>query len=106
NQVRAIPGMENADTTVQESTPELQFRVDREKALKLGVSFNDVATTINAATNGQLSTYYQEGGFQYPIYVQAPEATRKSIDQILNLPVSASGASAAATPAASSAPAP
>ena len=52
--------MENADTNVQDAAPELQFKVDREKALQLGVSFSDIANTINTATNGTLSSYYQE----------------------------------------------
>lgn len=88
-QVRSsIPGMENADTNTQDATPELQFKVDRDKALQLGVSFNDIATTINTATNGTLASYYQEAGFQYPIYVQFPEGSRKTIDELLNLPIS------------------
>jgi HAE1 family hydrophobic/amphiphilic exporter-1 len=91
-QARTIPGMESADTNVQDATPELQFRVDREKALELGVSYADVASTLNTATNGSLSSYYQEGGYQYPIYVQVPMEQRRTIDQILNLPV-ASGTS-------------
>lgn len=87
NHVRTIPGMENADTNVQDATPELQFEIDREKAMQLGVSFTDVANTLNTATNGQLSSYYQEGGFQYPIYVQLPENQRKTAEDILNLPI-------------------
>jgi HAE1 family hydrophobic/amphiphilic exporter-1 len=89
-QARTIPGMENADTSVQDATPELQFRVDRDKALELGVSYADVANTLNTATNGTLSSYFQEGGYQYPIYVQVPEDQRRTIDQILNLPVASS----------------
>jgi HAE1 family hydrophobic/amphiphilic exporter-1 len=85
--VRNIPGMENADTNIQDAAPELQFKVDRQKAMQLGVSFNDIASALNTATNGALSGYYQEGGFQYPIYVQLPEAQRKSVEQILNLPI-------------------
>jgi HAE1 family hydrophobic/amphiphilic exporter-1 len=88
-QVRTIPGMESADTNVQEATPELQFHVDRQRALEHGVSYSDAATTLNMATNGALSSYYQEGGYQYPIYVQVPESMRKSIDQIMSLPVAA-----------------
>ena len=88
SQVRGVPGMENADTSVQDATPELRFDIDREKALQLGVSFSDIASTINTATNGTLSSYYQENGFQYPIYVQLPEADRKSVDELLNLPIS------------------
>ncbi len=87
-QVRGISGMENADTNVQDATPELQFQIDREKTLQLGLSFSDVANTLNTATNGSLSSYYQEGGFQYPIYVQVPEEKRKTSEALLNLPLS------------------
>jgi len=86
-QVRTIPGMENADTNVQDAVPELQFKIDRQKALQLGVSFSDIASAINAATSGSLSSYYQEAGFQYPIYVQVPVDRRKSVEDILNLPI-------------------
>lgn len=102
-EVRNIPGMENADTNVQDATPELQFRVDRDKALKLGVSYADVANTLDTATNGQLSSYYQENGYQYPIYVQVPTTDRKAIEQILDLPVaSASTGGSAGTGSAAS----
>ena len=90
-QIKTIPGMENADTNVQDSTPEIQFKVDRQKAMQLGVSFTDLAATLSAATNGSLSSYYQEGGFQYPIYVQLPEGQRKSEEDLLDLPISPSG---------------
>lgn len=93
-QVRTIPGMENADTNVQDAVPELQFKIDRQKALQLGVSFSDIANTINGATSGALSSYYQEAGFQYPIYVQVPEDQRKKVEDILNLPVAPSQATA------------
>ena len=94
-QVRAamdgIPGLENVDVSVEESSPELHWTVDRDKAQTLGVSFADVAATLSASTNGQLSSYYQENGYQYPIYVQVPEALRKTTQQLLTLPVMNSG---------------
>lgn len=82
-----VPGLQNVDVSLQEATPELQWKVDRAKAQSLGVSFNDIATTLSASTNGLLSTYYQESGFQYPIYVQVPEAQRKQVQDLVNLPV-------------------
>jgi HAE1 family hydrophobic/amphiphilic exporter-1 len=91
NQVRdaleGIPGLENVDISIQEASPEQQWRVDRAKAQSLGVSFVDIANTLNSATSGNLTTYYQEGGFQYPIYVQVPRRFRLSAEQIGNLPV-------------------
>ncbi len=87
-QARQIPGFESADLNVQDTAPELRFKVDRDKMLELGVTFSDVATALDTATSGQLSSYYQENGFQYPIYVQEPEAQRKSVASLMRLPIS------------------
>jgi hydrophobic/amphiphilic exporter-1 (mainly G- bacteria), HAE1 family len=88
DKLRQVPGLESVELGVQDATPELQWKVDRQKALQLGVNFSDIANALNTATNGQLSSYYQEGGFQYPIYVQIPENQRKTISDLLNLPIS------------------
>jgi len=85
--METVKGLEGVDSSVQDSTPEVQWHVDRDKAQTLGVSFNDIATTLSSATIGQLSTYFQENGFQYPIYVQVPQQLRLSIDQLSRLPV-------------------
>ncbi len=89
-QARKIPGFESADLNVQENTPELDWKVDHQKMLSLGITYQDIANTLDSATNGQLSSYYQSGGFQYPIYVQEPRAFRKSISSLLTLPVTPS----------------
>lgn len=88
--LETIPGLENVDVSVQEATPELQWQVDRAKAQTMGITFNDIATTLSAGTNGVLSTYYQERGYQYPIYVIVPEDRRKTIDELMQLPVTGS----------------
>ncbi|MBS1721546.1 MAG: efflux RND transporter permease subunit [Armatimonadetes bacterium] len=88
--LRNIPGLESVDVGVQDASPEIQWRVDREKAQQLGISFSDIANVLDAATTGELSSYYQENGFQFPINVQVPEGQRKTIEQLKNLPVKAS----------------
>jgi HAE1 family hydrophobic/amphiphilic exporter-1 len=85
--IEGVPGLENADVSVEEATPEVQVKVDREKARTLDVSFRDVASTIRAATIGDLSSYYQENGMQYPIYVQVPKSERRTVEQVANIPV-------------------
>lgn len=82
-----IPGLQNVDLSVQDTNPEIQWSIDRQKAQTLGVSFSDVASTLNSATNGQLSSYFQEAGFQYPIYVQVPMDMRLTIDELSQLPI-------------------
>jgi HAE1 family hydrophobic/amphiphilic exporter-1 len=84
---RGVQGLENLDVNWQEAMPEIQWRVDRRKALQLGISFSDIANTINTATNGTITGYYQEKGFQYPIIVQMPEATRKTVAELQNLAI-------------------
>ena len=83
--VSAIPGLENVDVNWQEAMPEIQWKVDRAKAMQMGISFNDIADTINTATNGSIAGYYQEKGFQYPIIVRMPEAQRKTVPQMQGL---------------------
>lgn len=87
-----IPGLSGVDVNIQEASPELRWRVDRQKAQSLGVSYEEIASTINAATNGSLATYYQEDGFQFPIYVQAPIADRRTVDELKRLPIKLSRA--------------
>jgi HAE1 family hydrophobic/amphiphilic exporter-1 len=85
--LREVHGLENLDVNWQESMPEIQWQVDRQKAAQLGVTFKDVADTLATATNGTTSTYYQEDGFQYPIIVQVPEADRKTVAAMANLTI-------------------
>ena len=91
--IRNTPGLENVDVGFQEAMPEIQWKVDRNKAQQLGVSFTDIANTIGTATNGTISSYYQEKGFQYPIMVQMPESARKTVAEMQNLVIRPGNAS-------------
>ena len=83
-----VKGLTGVDTSLQDTAPELQWTIDRDKAQSLGISFQDIANTLANSTNGQLSTYFQEKGFQYPIIVQVPQALRLSAEQLGRLPIS------------------
>ncbi|MHB9023300.1 MAG: efflux RND transporter permease subunit [Armatimonadota bacterium] len=89
--LRDVSGLENLDVNWQESMPELQWKVDRQKAAQLGITFRDISDVLSVSTNGSTATYYQEGGYQYPIIVQLPEAERKTVDAMANLVVTPSG---------------
>lgn len=89
--LRGIPGLENLDMNWQEAMPEIQWKVDRDKALQMGLSFADIADTIKTATNGSIASYYQEKGYQYPIIVRMPENQRKSVSEMQNLIVKPAG---------------
>jgi len=82
-----VPGLQNVDMNVQDSLPEVQWQIDRDKAQSLGISFSTVADVIAAATNGRQATFYQENGFQYPIFVQVPQVLRNTTEEIKQLVV-------------------
>lgn len=85
--IKGVSGLENVDVNWQESAPELQWHVDREKASRMGLNFEDIANTINIATTGTIASYYQEGGFQYPIIVQVAQDQRKSVADLQSLTI-------------------
>ncbi|RYG30123.1 efflux RND transporter permease subunit, partial [bacterium] len=97
-----IAGLEAVDLAIDEASPELQWKIDRDKAAALGVTYQDVANLVSAATNGQLTTYYQERGYQYPIYVQVPVERRRSVEDILQLPLRPSLATSSSSGTANS----
>lgn len=96
--MKAIPGLTNVDVNWQDTSPEIQWSIDRDKAVQQGVTFQDVADTINTATNGDTASYYQEGGYQYAIVVEVAPDKRRTTSQLATLPVFPSVNTAASHP--------
>ncbi len=90
DKLKGIQGLQNVDVNWQEAAPEVQWKIDRDKAVQAGVTFADVSNTLNTATNGSIASYYQEGGYQYPIEVQYPIDKRLTRDQLAAIPVTPS----------------
>ncbi|RYG33895.1 efflux RND transporter permease subunit [bacterium] len=86
-----VPGLDGVDQAADDAAPQISWKVDREKARLLGVSYRDLASAVGTATNGQLAGYYQEAGYQYPIYVQSPVDRRRTLDDLKQLPINISG---------------
>jgi cobalt-zinc-cadmium resistance protein CzcA len=65
----------------------LEFRVDREKCKRWGVSVSDVNNVINSAVRGQAFTQMVEGEKFFDITLRWPENRRQDISAILDIPV-------------------
>ena len=87
--LQKVAGLESVDIAIEDASPEIRFDVDRAKANALGVSYNDISNAVSTATSSALTTYFQDprDAQQYPIYVQLPVDQRRSIPDILNIPV-------------------
>ena len=73
-----------AFTTFQSSVPQRYMDIDKAKALKLGLSLNDVYTTIGAFMGGAYVNDFTRFGRLYKTYVQAEPEYRVDESQINN----------------------
>ena len=85
--VKTIPGVVDADTTLNAGKPELSVRMDRPKAADLGVPLADAADALRLLVGGDAVTTYNEGGEQYEVHVRAEADDRNSEAAIGRLPV-------------------
>lgn len=80
----ARPEIGRAFTTFQSSVPQRYMEIDREKALKLGVSLNDLYTTIGAFMGGSYVNDFTRFGRLYKTFIQAENEYRVDESQIEN----------------------
>lgn len=76
--MRSVPGLLDVEAGVSLNSPELQVRIDRQRASDLGVRASDVASAVRLMISGedQISTY-KEGDEQYDVTLQLlPEQQR------------------------------
>ena len=67
--------------------PNLNIRVDREKAARYGLNTGDVNTVVQAAMGGTVATTVLEGDRQFGLAVRLDPKFRNSIDAVRNVKV-------------------
>lgn len=92
-QVRAIfektKDIVDVDDTIEISTPKIIVKVDQQKSAQLGVSQQDVVTTLAAALNGEDASYLHALDVKYPlpIRLEFSIADKASVQSLLALKV-------------------
>ncbi|MDX1332575.1 MAG: efflux RND transporter permease subunit, partial [Robiginitalea sp.] len=76
------PEIGNAFTTFQSNVPQRYMDIDKEKALKLGLSLNDLYTTIGAFMGGAYVNDFTRFGRLYKTFIQAENEYRVDESQI------------------------
>jgi cobalt-zinc-cadmium resistance protein CzcA len=67
--------------------PNLNIKVDREKAARYGLNTGDVNTTIQAALGGTVATSLLEGDRQFNVTVRLPQQYRESLEAVSDIKV-------------------
>jgi cobalt-zinc-cadmium resistance protein CzcA len=67
--------------------PNLNIKVDREKAARYGMNTGDVNSTIQAALGGTVATTLLEGDRQFNVTVRLPQQYRDDLDAVADIKV-------------------
>ncbi|HZW77786.1 MAG TPA: efflux RND transporter permease subunit [Flavobacteriaceae bacterium] len=82
-----VAGIEELKIDVNKDKPEMNIRVDREKAGMVGLSTGQVGQTLRRAIFGEEASTYKEGDEDYEINVRLAEQYRYDESVLFNQPV-------------------
>lgn len=74
--VQKDPTFQSTDVDLKFNKPELNISIDREKATSLGISVQDVASTLQLALSNRRLAYFLMNGKQYQVIGQVDRADR------------------------------
>ncbi len=83
-EIQQVPGIEELKSDFDATKPEIVINLDREKALREGISTAQVAMDIRNAVFGKEVSQYREEEDEFPIMVRYSEETRKNINALLS----------------------
>ena len=89
-EVRALPGVGEASTSLITGRPAYGVRVDRRRAADLGVSVSDIASALQLIVSGVEVSDFSEKGERYDVIVRADVQSRSRPEQIANISVPSS----------------
>ena len=79
------PQIIGLDSDYQERKPQLQIRIDRNRAADLGVSLQNIGRTLETMLGSRIVTNFLRGGEEYNVVLQAREENRATVDDLGNL---------------------
>lgn len=82
-----IPGVIQPWLSVENATPEVTVRVDRDKMSNLGLTLDNVGLMMQTSFQGNDQLRYTEGDNEYAINIRADKVSRRSIEDVAGLMV-------------------
>jgi multidrug efflux pump len=84
------PGLLGLDSDYEETRPQLDVIVDYERAASLGVSVDEIGTTLETMMGGKNITTFISDGEEYDVIVEGDRAKQSSLSDIQNVYVRSS----------------
>lgn len=83
--IQDVPGLTDLKDDFDETKPEIQVIVDREKAALYGLSTVSIGMTVRTAINGATASKYRVGEDEYDVTVRLNKVERNDVETIQNL---------------------
>ncbi len=80
--VKKVPGTRDVETSMDEGRPEVQIKVDKDRASYYGLDASQVAQAVRIAINGAEATKYRVAGTEVEVNVQLNELSRKTLEDL------------------------
>ena len=87
SETNKIPGLVDVNDNLNTGRPELNIKINRERAAQFGLSTSQIASTVRSAINGTEAGTFRDGDDEYDITVRLSEADRSSLESVRNLTV-------------------
>jgi len=87
HEMAQVKGMADLGIFHVQGQPNLNVKVDREKAARYGLNTGDVNTVIQAAMGGAVATTLLEGDRSWNVQVRLPPEYRQSLESVRNVKV-------------------
>ncbi|OQA90980.1 MAG: Swarming motility protein SwrC [Elusimicrobia bacterium ADurb.Bin231] len=85
--IKDVKGVRDIDVSMREGKPELQIRIDRDKASHFGLTVGQIGQTLQISSLGKVATRYRVGGDETDVRVRFKEFDRDSIKDIENITI-------------------
>jgi hydrophobe/amphiphile efflux-1 (HAE1) family protein len=87
---QGVPELAGVFTTYGASTPQINLKLDRERAQALGVSISDIFTALQTAMGGTYTNDFNLFGRTWQVKVQAEAADRATVNDVYRVRVRSS----------------
>ncbi len=87
DRLRSMKGVRNVADDWGARTKKLEVEVDNERALRSGLSHQDVANSVQTFVSGLTTTHFREGDESIPVVMRSVSEERRNLERIRTLSV-------------------
>ncbi len=87
SRIEDVQGVKDIDTSLRHGKPELQIKIDKEKASLFGLTVHQIGQEVRTAIQGMTASRFREKGEEVDILVEFRESDVQSVKDIENIPI-------------------